>query len=48
MTIRKTLLAAAIAALATHAVAAEYELTFGMNAGTTSNEYKAAEHFAIR
>lgn len=46
MTIRKTLLAAAIAALATHAVAAEYEFTFGMNAGTTSNEYKAAEHFA--
>ena len=46
MTIRKALLAAAIAALATHAVAAEYELTFGMNAGTTSNEYKAAEHFA--
>ena len=46
MTIRKTLLAAAIAAFATQAMAAEYELTFGLNAGTTSNEYKAAEHFA--
>ena len=46
MTIRKTLLAAAIAAFAANALAAEYELTFGLNAGTTSNEYKAAEQFA--
>ncbi|MDO4642659.1 MAG: sialic acid TRAP transporter substrate-binding protein SiaP [Cardiobacteriaceae bacterium] len=46
MKMLKTLLATAIAAASFSALAAEYEVSFGMNAGTTSNEYKATEFFA--
>ncbi len=43
---KKLLLGLAVAATMTGAFAADYNLTFGMVAGTTSNEYKAAEQFA--
>ncbi len=44
---KKLLLNALLAAsLATTAIAADYDLTFGIVAGTTSNEYKAVEQFA--
>ncbi|TYG35053.1 DctP family TRAP transporter solute-binding subunit [Lonepinella koalarum] len=36
----------AASAFATSAFAADYDLKFGMNAGTSQNEYKAAEFFA--
>ncbi len=32
--------------MTTAALAAQYDLKLGMNAGTSSNEYKAAQHFA--
>ena len=47
MKLAKLFLATAIALGVTSAAhAAEYDLKFGMNAGTSSNEYKAAEMFA--
>ncbi|MBS6027246.1 MAG: sialic acid TRAP transporter substrate-binding protein SiaP [Haemophilus pittmaniae] len=47
MKLAKLFLATAIAlGSATAALAANYDLKFGMNAGTSSNEYKAAEMFA--
>ena len=42
---KKLSLAVLMAALSQSALAAEFELKFGMNAGPTSNEYKAAELF---
>ena len=47
MKLAKLFLATAIAlGVTSTAHAAEYDLKFGMNAGTSSNEYKAAEMFA--
>ena len=47
MKLAKLFLATAIALGVTSAAnAADYDLKFGMNAGTSSNEYKAAEMFA--
>lgn len=46
MTIKKLALATCIGLFASTALAADYHLKFGMNAGTTSNEYKAAQQFA--
>jgi len=47
MKLAKLFLATAIALGVTSvANAADYDLKFGMNAGTSSNEYKAAEMFA--
>lgn len=43
---KKLLLSLAVAATMTATYAADYDLTFGMVAGTTSNEYKAVEQFA--
>ncbi|OOF51332.1 sialic acid TRAP transporter substrate-binding protein SiaP [Rodentibacter trehalosifermentans] len=47
MKLTKHFLAGAIAfSLSSVVLAADYDLKFGMNAGTSSNEYKAAELFA--
>ena len=47
MKLTKLFLATAISLGVSSAVlAADYDLKFGMNAGTSSNEYKAAEMFA--
>ena len=47
MKFTKLFLATAITLGVSSAVfAADYDLKFGMNAGTSSNEYKAAEMFA--
>ena len=47
MKFTKHFLATAITLGVSSAVfAADYDLKFGMNAGTSSNEYKAAEMFA--
>ena len=47
MKLAKLFLATAIALGVTSAAnAADFDLKFGMNAGTSSNEYKAAEMFA--
>ncbi|WP_044469817.1 sialic acid TRAP transporter substrate-binding protein SiaP [Mannheimia massilioguelmaensis] len=47
MKFNKAILAATISlSVSMSAFAADYDLKFGMNAGTTSNEYKAAELFA--
>ena len=47
MKFTKLFLTAAIAlGISSAANAADYDLKFGMNAGTSSNEYKAAEMFA--
>ncbi len=47
MKFSKTLLASSmVLAFAASAQAAQFDLTFGMQAGTNSNEYKAAELFA--
>ncbi|UJF24495.1 sialic acid TRAP transporter substrate-binding protein SiaP [Suttonella sp. R2A3] len=46
MSLNKLTLATLIGLASMSALAAEYNLKFGMNAGTTSNEYKAAELFA--
>ncbi len=46
MKFQKSLLAVLCAGLASSAFAADYNLTFGMQAGTNSNEYKSAKLFA--
>lgn len=46
MKFKKLLLATFCAALSTSVLAADYDLKFGMVAGTSSNEYKAVEFFA--
>lgn len=46
MKLKKLLLATFCAALSTSVLAADYDLKFGMVAGTSSNEYKAVEFFA--
>ncbi len=46
MKFKKTLFAVLCAGLASSAFAADYDLKFGMVAGTSSNEYKAVEFFA--
>ncbi len=43
---KKLLLSLMVGTMATASWAADYDLTFGLVAGTTSNEYKAAEQFA--
>ncbi len=45
MKFKKTLFAVLCAGLASSAFAADYDLTFGMQAGPNSNEYKAVEVF---
>ena len=48
MKFTKLFLATAITLGVSSAVfAADYDLKFGMNAGTSSNEYKAAESFTL-
>lgn len=43
---KKIILSAFIAALSGSAFSADFEFKFGLNAGNTSNEFKAAEQFA--
>lgn len=44
--LRHTMFAVALAVFSGSTLAAEFELTFGLNPGTSSNEYKAAVQFA--